>query len=62
MAQKEAEILFELGDIENMNQELRKFVPGRTIEAIKGKRRPAAYKKMVQDILGGLVSETLGVC
>lgn len=60
MAQKEAEIIYALGNIDNMNQELRKVVPGRTIEAIKGKRRPATYKKMVQDILGGLASGAAG--
>lgn len=49
MAREEAEIMIRLGNIENMNQELSKKIKGRTIEAIKGKRRPVK-KKLVLDI------------
>lgn len=54
MAKEEAKILLRHGDAVNMNQELAKIIPGRSLEAIKGKRRPQSYKKMVLDILNSL--------
>lgn len=54
MASKEARILYYKGAIPNINEEISKVINGRTIEAIKGKRRPPAYKKRVQDILRSL--------
>lgn len=33
-----------------LNEPLAEFLPGRTIEAVKGKRRTAAYKTMVADL------------
>lgn len=51
MANEEARILYYKGSIPNMNEEISRVITGRTIEVIKGKRRPAAYKKRVQDIL-----------
>lgn len=51
MANEEARIFHTRGQITNMNEELKKILPGRSIEGIKGKRRPDKYKKMVQDIL-----------
>lgn len=57
MARWEVEILLHLGNVENMNQELKRKIPGRTIEAIKGKRKPPAYKNMVLVIFNSLASE-----
>lgn len=39
----------------NINQEIMKEITGRTLEAIKGKRRGKAYKKMVEDLIQTLL-------
>lgn len=57
MARNEAKLL-RSGQVENINQELLRYVEGRTLEAIKGKRRAAAYKRLVQDILSCLSPES----
>lgn len=58
MARAEAEIMLRLGPTENINQELKKVLKERTIEAIKGKRRAEKYKRMVRDIYASIVPGT----
>ena len=41
-----------------MNQALAKVVPGRSDEAIKGRRRRASYKSLVADLLSGATGAT----
>lgn len=45
MTRYEAKIMVMLGPTDNINQLLKEKLPNRTIEAIKGKRRPEAYKR-----------------
>lgn len=54
MAKREAEILILNDDTININQELHLAFPNRTVEAIKGKRRAAKYKKRVTDLYKAL--------
>lgn len=58
MALKEAEIIKEQGDVENINQLLNKSFPDRTTEAIKGKRRPENYKKMVRELSASIKDQS----
>lgn len=48
-----------LGDTDTVNQEILKELPDRTIEGIKGKRRPQSYKQRVEDLVKALLLETL---
>ena len=41
-----------------MNQALAKLVPGRNVQAIKGRRRRASYKSLVADLLPGATGAT----
>lgn len=54
MARKEALILIATPGVRNMNQLLLAQLPGRTLEAIKGKRRQLQYKAFVQEFLAGM--------
>lgn len=57
MAMVEAKLVL-VGDTENINQKILKELPGRTIEAIKGKRRFQSYKKRVEDLVKVLKLDT----
>lgn len=49
MALAEARLVI-AGDV-NINQELMKILPGRSLDAIKEKRRPLIYKKTVEELI-----------
>lgn len=54
MALVEAELVAS-GATDNINQEIRKQIPERSIEAIKGKRRPDSYKKRMEELVKGIL-------
>lgn len=53
MAMVEARLVI-AGNITNVNQEVLGELPYRSIEAIKGKRKPLTYKKRVEDLVKAL--------
>lgn len=54
MARQEARLI--IGGVRFINQELLKILPQRTLEAIKGQRRKAEYKAMVQQLIQSMSS------
>jgi len=58
LARREAELV--LRETRFMNQALLRDFPDRTLEAIKGKRKQAAYRKLVQKFVEGMAADLDG--
>ena len=51
MAKAEADFVYNHPEVQNINQHLLSILEGRTLEGIKGKRKDARYKQLVNDLL-----------
>ena len=59
MAKAEANLIYKHPEVQNVNQHLLSIMEGRSLEGIKGKRRDACYKRIVNDLLISLRDQSI---